>query len=494
MSQISQYESLARVGGVIAVLAQAFRDLEPNELLDRVFASTSNSFYENQGTVRFRDTDGNITDEHGNTYVEFCYKDGGCAGDATVVSHRYNQEFGHGFLDIKAALLPIGEICVATGPTVDCSGNSISSSTVTTPVATASAIKASLAGKQVVVFDGLGTPFPVPASRFVATSNENGTKEFNETLARFAGNDSGSSSFGLQQAGYLFNLGMAEQDTAGLPFQTNFQLHSGSVSMMAKGLGFAPVGDEAFTDGVSILPNARDALAYGMTLYSGDGGCVGAFAFVEQDGSAIHSAGFALYAALALPSGAFGSLGLVMKSEPSQFMGLSTSAASENDFSALSAAFNLSYRQTLDDLLPDFEGSAHFFATLEAGIAQADGAGIVSHFNQTAFSGFAVGLRFEDVLSDQDTLTFTLRQPTRKENGAAKFRLATGRNKDRLVNYTTIAADLEPEARQLDFGASYGWNLDASTRLNIGGTWSLNADHMRGRSEGRIMAAVSRRF
>jgi subtilase-type serine protease len=73
-----------QVSGAVALLAEAFPDLTARQLRDRLLATADNGFFAHDGVVEF----------------------------APGVAHGYNAEFGHGFLDLRAALLPIGRAVV----------------------------------------------------------------------------------------------------------------------------------------------------------------------------------------------------------------------------------------------------------------------------------------------------------------------------------------------------------------------------------------------
>ncbi len=122
-----------QVAGAIALLAQAFPELGPKELRARLLASADNGFYPHTG------------------YVEF----------APGIRHGYDTTFGHGFLNLKAALAPIGgsylarsngqrlpfqaPILLSGGP----SGDSLSRA---------------LSGRALILSDGLGAAFRQPAT------------------------------------------------------------------------------------------------------------------------------------------------------------------------------------------------------------------------------------------------------------------------------------------------------------------------------------------
>jgi len=68
-----------QISGAIAVLAEAFPNHSPAELTDRLLASADNTFFSHDASVTF----------------------------GNGVEHGYDDEFGHGILDIYAALNPI---------------------------------------------------------------------------------------------------------------------------------------------------------------------------------------------------------------------------------------------------------------------------------------------------------------------------------------------------------------------------------------------------
>lgn len=124
------------VSGAIALLAEAFPTLNAQELRARLLASADNSFFEQTGFVDFG---------------------GG-------VEHGFNESLGHGFVDVKAALLPIGGSYVPTG-----SGRiDLGDPVIVSGGMAGNALSARLAPYDIVVLDGLGTDFSAPANILAA--------------------------------------------------------------------------------------------------------------------------------------------------------------------------------------------------------------------------------------------------------------------------------------------------------------------------------------
>ena len=126
-----------QISGAVALLAQAFPTLSAQELRARLIASADNSF--------FTHTD----------YVNF----------GNGIQHGYNSQFGHGFLDIAAALLPIGGSYI---PRANGGAMAMDTPLVVTNGASGNAISARLADHNIVFTDGLGSEFDAPANILTA--------------------------------------------------------------------------------------------------------------------------------------------------------------------------------------------------------------------------------------------------------------------------------------------------------------------------------------
>ena len=131
-----------RVSGAVALLAEAFPSLSASELRNRLLVTADNSFF-------IDDTDQIST-------LEF----------ADNVSHAYHWVYGHGFLDVRAALLPIGTVT-----TTSANGKSISldQPVIVGGTAVGNAIKTSLAGVSILATDAMGGDFSAKAETLAAS-------------------------------------------------------------------------------------------------------------------------------------------------------------------------------------------------------------------------------------------------------------------------------------------------------------------------------------
>jgi hypothetical protein len=128
-----------QVSGALALLAEAFPDLTPHELRIRLLASADDSFsgFSAEDTVEL----------------------------ATDFFKDYSVIYGHGFLDIEAALGPIGatSMAMANGGTVK-----TNAALMRTGSAMGDAVERSLAGTNVAVRDSLAAGFVMPADALTA--------------------------------------------------------------------------------------------------------------------------------------------------------------------------------------------------------------------------------------------------------------------------------------------------------------------------------------
>lgn len=133
-----------QVSGALALLAEAFPALTPHQLRLRLLASADNTFtgFATSGTLDLDD-------------------------GAGVLNHDWSSVYGHGFLDIRAALLPIGQ----TGMTM--AGGEIVAPkdyAFTTGGALGDAVTRGLRGIDLAVTDQLGGEFRVAAKEFATAA------------------------------------------------------------------------------------------------------------------------------------------------------------------------------------------------------------------------------------------------------------------------------------------------------------------------------------
>ncbi len=178
-----------QVSGAMALLAEAFPDLTPQQLRARLLMTADNSFFDHTGKVTF----------------------------APGYEHGYSYDYGHGIMDLRAALLPIGDVTVPLSR--DGAGINLTRGQV--GIVTSPVVGQSLAQKlsdiEIMARDGLDGTFVIGADALVAArpmsvdpmdqikglvaANTNGTANLG------AGNDDTFAAIGFAQTAVPFNEG-----------------------------------------------------------------------------------------------------------------------------------------------------------------------------------------------------------------------------------------------------------------------------------------------
>lgn len=171
-----------QVAGAVAILAEAFPGHSGEQLVNRLLATASN--FDDWQAVERRGNRwyGTLTLPDGNTQeVEFMVWPVEAAqaspldpGEIGVVdfgngiTHAYSELLGHGFVNLRAALQPVGEVAVPMGQQLATVRRlELPASRVLLGPAFGDGLAAGLAGRSVAVLDGLDGAFPVPLEYFV---------------------------------------------------------------------------------------------------------------------------------------------------------------------------------------------------------------------------------------------------------------------------------------------------------------------------------------
>jgi hypothetical protein len=147
-----------QVSGALAILSEAFDGVTPHDLRIRLLASAEDGFFTPDGTVEL---------------AEGFFK-------------GYSVIYGHGFLDIEAALRPIGPLAMAMA---DGGKVSAEAPVLKTGLAIGDAVERSLAGTEVAVKDALAASFAMPAGAL--TSGARPSARAATLLAKTLGADLG---------------------------------------------------------------------------------------------------------------------------------------------------------------------------------------------------------------------------------------------------------------------------------------------------------------
>ncbi|MGJ3264750.1 MAG: S8 family peptidase [Salinarimonas sp.] len=441
-----------QVAGAVALLAQAFPDLPAADLRVRLLASADNGFFPHAGATDF----------------------------GNGVRHGYGTEFGHGALDLRAALLPIGQVGLPA--TANAYEGVAGPSTVAAGDAYGDAVARALASERIAVFDSLGATFSAPGAILVGAAPD---ADFSRRMRAFSG-----ATPELARAQIGGSAGADGEDAIGWHFA------SGAPEAVQASIGLTGATSPVLSAPGGLAGLTRNGFGFAATRELRGGGAItvhafgdaapepeGAFAALSQDrvGPA-WGAGVARH--LDLGPGAV-TLGISTLHETDGVLGLRTTGVLGTTRSTAGA---------LDLGLSLPIGTAALDFSAQLGMTDAVGGGLAAGYDGVAFSAFGATLGLVDVLRDGDRLALSVRQPMRVEQGTALLRVPAGRDREGRIAFRDLAVDLAPRARQIDLGLDWTTGLGPRSELRLGAALSLSEGHQPGATGAAMMGAFRHSF
>jgi hypothetical protein len=122
------------------------------------------------------------------------------------------------------------------------------------------------------------------------------------------------------------------------------------------------------------------------------------------------------------------------------------------------------------------------------------GASLITSVSPVVATSFALGLAGQKLFRDEDSLTFTIGQPLRAERGT--FTLTSGIGRDWATGGIIMGetkASLTPSGREVDFETGYGFSLgDWSAQANV--AYAVDPDHVQDKRAVLALFTLSRAF
>ena len=324
--------------------------------------------------------------------------------------------YGQGLMDLGAAVLPVGNVLVATSGLAGTGGHDIRNTQLRLGGAFGDGLARAVAGREIAAFDELGAPFWFALPALV------GAPHRPSALARLQG--------------LVAPAGDADRAAAhGTRITLAPRARSARRGGWRVGLHEPPVNAE------SSLLNLAGAAAT-MTLSTRDGLEATAFTTDHLPGRRTREMG-----------------ALLVWRPPDGSFGVRAGWLGEDESALGSTADGAFGRLAADTFVTGFEAAAalggwRLAADGEIGVvaAHADG-GLIDGLSPLLAS--ALSLRADRRLTERDGMTLSLSQPLRLENGSARFTLPVGRTGDGRVVREAVSAPLAPSARQLDLAARW---------------------------------------
>ena len=347
--------------------------------------------------------------------------------------------YGQGLLDLAAALSPQGTPRVSLGQRVEDGGVDLGLTRLSLGNALGDGLTQALAGQEIAAFDDLGAPFWYALSSFADASPgpwagarlrdfmappqaERRARSWRPALGAVETVDVAANASTL-------SLSRLEAPSAGAA--------AGHLSLADRAIAVRTAGQGGF-----------QAVAFSTEGLDGQAPVSGATLSWRPEGAPLGLSG-----------------GVV--SEREAMLG-SAAAGAFGRLAAGSAFVGVEGRTRL--------GSWRLGAGAEVGTVDAAVEdGLIVGLSPLTTSAFA--LQGERSLADAGTLTLSLSQPLRVEDGRARLSVPAGRTKDGFVRRNDVTAGLAPTGRQIEAAAQWRKSLSTGGELRLGAVWTRHPGH-----------------
>jgi hypothetical protein len=444
------------VSGSLAILKQQFTSLTNTQLVTRLLESATNT---------------------------------GIYSDTSI--------YGYGLLNLGQATTPMGVLQTLSGSNnLDSSSASyidLSSTSFISSASFSNALKKSLNGKQLEVYDSFDQAnFKVALSDLIGSKSN--VSEFNAAshFNRLKPKDKSEiylSPFGQTEATYVngqleSNLFTSYNNFLAIGYNqdTNSFLKNEKTNLLANDKIFSKnyfnnpyFYNEGGSNFFMSLNNNQSGLDTFMNSNSNDLG----FAMKFNNGEKLTEDGYASNLEFS-----FG-----VSAENKKFLNSSSSGAFATEDFSNTNFLGLKYNKTVQDL--NFVSSIYMGQTF---INEKESS-YLSGSKPIYTSSLTMGVIKDNFYDPSQKIGFVMSQPQKVEKGEINLRVPTSSNRDRNVSYTTHNVDLKPDARQVNLDLIFEKSITEMENLKLGLTHVQNADHStESKNQNFISAYWQKRF
>ena len=424
-----------QISGAIALLAEAFPNHTPAELTDRLLASADNTFFSHDAAVTF----------------------------GNGVSHGYDDEFGHGILDIYAALNPITTSSytrIYTGKSTEVGEEyQLGNSKLLTSNSLGDSLQRGLIGEVGYTYDDLGGGFKYDMSYHVdlVPSKEpliNLSSELTSLSNPLIFSQNLSSPHKIDTS---ITVG-----TSSLPVQSFFNSNiDSSINQSDYQIPYLGFGEGGIGVGATYqLPNSRLLLGATAPVKVDTGQTIGSrktiVSSLEYGDPSVQS--------VTLMAGLSEDKDNLLGSTGANAFSLS-GAKSTTTFTALKGQ-----KQFLDNF------SLIGMATLANTNMSSPNNSFVDSASNVKSSSIALIANMRN-LTDDDHLSLFVNQPNRVDDGSIAIKIASLADSNRNISQTIKHIDLESSSRQLNYGLSYRKDLNEDLAFSAKHMITKNLNH-----------------
>ena len=448
--------SAPMVSGGVALMAQAFPNHTPEQLVDRILASANNVWFTPEGNTTFS--------THGNS-----------------VKHGYHSTWGHGLPDFYAALSPItsdgnpASMSLYTSNSIQSSAAvTLGSSYITPSASFGNAISQGLIGEVGYAYDALSGGFKYDMStRVNMTDNKAPTISLSSELSKLDKQlEFGNNSVWKQNFSQVLST-LSKTDT----LETNVTLGSSSIPVQS----FFGSNSDSEVD----LSDYQSPY-----LESGEGG-IGLSANYQLGKSRLLLGATTPILISNLTGGVAGSRKSLIASleygDPSETAFTLMTGITQDEDSLLGSTGNNAYSMSGSKSNTTFAAvkaqnkfTNDFTLTGVATAAKTDmsrpAESFINSANNVKSSSVSL-IATQKNLTGDDSFSFSISQPNRVNGGAMSIRLSNLAESNGSISYRDNDINLEPTGRQIIYGLSYRKDLDKSIGFSVKHLLTSNLNH-----------------
>jgi hypothetical protein len=436
-----------QISGAVALLAEAFPNHTPEQLTDRLLASADNSFFAHTGAVTF----------------------------GNGVEHGYDNEFGHGIVDIYAALNPITTseyTRVFTGTSYqDSPSFSLGTSRIIVSNSLGDSLIQGLKGEVGYAYDSMNGGFSYDMttridmqsidapkmnlsselSKLDSAPNPTETSwkvDFNQVLSKLTDTDT------IETKLTLGASTLPVQSFFGSNFDASMNLNDYGTPYLEADEGGIGLG------AIYQLEGARIMIGFTSPIQQGDGNVIGS----RKSFTASVESGSPTATTMTLMSGFTRDEGSLLGSTGIDAYGL-TGAKSDTSFSALKMQSQL---------------AGNLFLTGVATLANTNMTKPNNSFVNSASNVKSVSARLgisKRNLLGNDSVSFVVDQPNRVSSGSMSVNLSNLAENDGTLTYDNKDIDLAPSASQLNYSLTYQKEFNKNARAVFRHMVTKNLNH-----------------
>ena len=440
-----------QISGAVALLAEAFPNHTPEQLTDRLLASADNSFFNHDAVVTF----------------------------GNGVKHGYDDEFGHGILDIYAALQPITSssdnrsMRLFTGTTLnDNSVHQHRNSKLITSSSFGDSIQRGLVGEVGFAYDDLDGGFQYDMNTHINLSNENAPfinvkEELTKlsdpiiSLTTIESNISSRNKDVISDINDDLNASIS-LGVGSMPVQNFYDSNDNSVDLLKYQTPFLEANEGGFGINAT-FKRANSKFLFGATVP------------IEQNNGQT----------LGLRKSLIGSVEIGKpESQSLTFMAGLTEDKDSLLGSQGTSAFSLDGSKsvtTFAALKAQKKLNNNFSITGLASLGNTDMSSPSNSFVDSATdvssSSLALIANMKNITKD-DNFSFSIHQPSRVENGSIAIKTASLADANRNILQTIKDIKLESSSRQVNYEMSYRKDLSENLNFSLKHLITNNLNHI----------------